>query len=106
LIQTPFSGYLHQALAFVAIFCILLARKHYTIDIVFGYLVASRTFWTYHALLQSFHENQLEKNPMTQNCWAFVVPYLERDAPPPHIFFNVLEWPSSCPQRIRRRFSY
>lgn len=101
-----YLGHVYYVLSFVAVICILLARKHYTIDVVFGYLVATRTFWTYHALLQSFHEGTLDKNPLTQHCWSSIVPILERDAPPPNLFVNVLEWPSSCPQKIRRQFSY
>lgn len=101
-----YLGYLYHILAFVAITCILLARKHYSIDVLFGYLVATRTFWTYHAILQSFHDGTLDRNPMTNSLWAPFVPILERDSPPPQLFLNVLEWPSSCPQRLRRRFSY
>ncbi|KAI6172491.1 Sphingomyelin synthase-related 2 [Aphelenchoides besseyi] len=104
--KLTYLGYLYHIFAFIAIICILFARKHYTIDVVFGYLAATRTFWTYHALLQSFHDGTLDRNPLTQTCWAWAVPLLERDAPPPQLFLNVLEWPSSCPQKIRRRFSF
>ncbi|XP_022644612.1 phosphatidylcholine:ceramide cholinephosphotransferase 1-like isoform X3 [Varroa destructor] len=34
----------------IGIFCVLLARGHYTIDVVLGYYVTTRVFWIYHAL--------------------------------------------------------
>ncbi|VDM40777.1 unnamed protein product [Toxocara canis] len=98
-------AHLYSVAAVVAVVCILLARKHYTIDVVLGYLVSSRTFWTYHSLQNSYHNDKMEKNALSQSCWSWVVPYFEKDAPPPHLFLNRLVWPSSCPQRIRRRWA-
>ncbi|VDK49695.1 unnamed protein product [Anisakis simplex] len=98
-------AHLYSIAAVIAVICILLARKHYTIDVIFGYLVSSRTFWTYHSIQNSYHNNDMEKNAMSQSCWSWVVPYFEKDAPPPQLFINRLIWPSSCPQRIRRRWA-
>ncbi|KAI1727803.1 sphingomyelin synthase-related 2 [Ditylenchus destructor] len=95
-------SYLYSILAYIALCCILLARKHYTIDVVLGYFLATRTFWTYHSLQYSFHLGQLDKNPMNNVIWAWMIPFLESDAPSPGIFSNALIWPSSCPSRFRR----
>ncbi|VDL78576.1 unnamed protein product [Nippostrongylus brasiliensis] len=68
-----------------------------------SYTVSTRVFMEYHALMVSYHEHSLEKNILSWSWWARIVPYFEKDAPPPHAFHNRIEWPSSCPQRIRRR---
>ncbi|VDK31113.1 unnamed protein product [Gongylonema pulchrum] len=94
---------LYNVGAFIAIFCILLSRKHYTIDVLLAYLLATRVFWTYHSLSHSYHQNDFDQNPLNQAAWAIIVPYLEADSPPPQYFFNQLEWPSGCPQRFRKR---
>ncbi|CAD5215597.1 unnamed protein product [Bursaphelenchus xylophilus] len=99
-------GFIYQSLAFVAILCILLARKHYSIDVLAAYMITTRTFWTYHSLASTFHDGNIEKNMLSQTCWSPLVKYLEADAPPPHLFLNVLEWPSSCPQKIRRKLAF
>ncbi|KAH7718908.1 Protein W07E6.3 [Aphelenchoides avenae] len=98
-------GLLYQILAYVALGCILMARKHYSIDVLLGYVVATRVFWTYHSLQHSYHMGEFDRNALSNTCWAWLVTLFEQDAPPPHLFLNVLEWPSSCPQKIRRRFS-
>lgn len=89
--------------AFLATFCILLSRKHYTIDVVLAYWLTTRTFWSYHSLSHSYHQGDFEQNPLSNLFWASLVPYLEADAPPPHHFLNRLKWPSSCAQRLRKR---
>lgn len=96
---------LYNLLAIIALLCILLARKHYTIDLVLGYLISTRVFWTYHSLSLSYHNDDFDANPLNQSFWSFVVPYMESDAIPPHKFLNRLQWPSSCPQKIQRRLA-
>ncbi|GMR46353.1 hypothetical protein PMAYCL1PPCAC_16548, partial [Pristionchus mayeri] len=80
-------------LACVAVVAILLSRKHYTIDVVFGYLVATRVFAEYHSLALSYHEGNLYRNPHYSFLWKRVISYLESDAPPPNLFSNQLESP-------------
>ncbi|CAJ0570075.1 unnamed protein product, partial [Mesorhabditis spiculigera] len=98
-------GYLFHVLAFCAIASILLARKHYMIDVVLGYTVSSRVFMEYHSLALSYHENQLERNLLSWSFWSPIVPYFEQDAPHPQHFLNRLEWPSSCAKRISKLIS-
>ncbi|CAD5211054.1 unnamed protein product [Bursaphelenchus okinawaensis] len=98
-------GFVYQALAFVALICILLARKHYSIDVVAAYMITTRTFWEYHSLAMSYQDGNMERNMLSQSSWSPLIKYLEADAPPAHLFLNVLEWPSSCPQKIRRKFA-
>ncbi|EYC04176.1 hypothetical protein Y032_0089g2264 [Ancylostoma ceylanicum] len=113
-------SYMLNMLAFMAVIAILFARKHYTIDVVLGrfpqfsphlisiawnvrYTVSTRVFMEYHALMLSYHEQSFEKNILSWSWWSRIVPYFEKDAPPPHAFHNRIEWPSSCPQKVRRR---
>lgn len=63
-ISQPLS-FIYHVMAFVAIFSILLARKHYMIDVVLGYTVSTRVFMEYHALAVSYHNNSFETNPLT-----------------------------------------
>uniref|UniRef100_A0A915Q6T0 Sphingomyelin synthase-like domain-containing protein n=1 Tax=Setaria digitata TaxID=48799 RepID=A0A915Q6T0_9BILA len=91
------------AATFLAVFCILLARKHYTIDVVLAYCLTTRVFWTYHSLSHSYHQGSFDQIPLNQSIWACMVPYLEADAPPPQYFLNRWKWPSDCPQRFRKR---
>ncbi|EFO16941.2 hypothetical protein LOAG_11561, partial [Loa loa] len=89
--------------AFIAIPFILLARKHYTIDVVLAYCLTTRIFWTYHSLSHSYHQGDFDQIPLKQSIWAFMVPYLEADAPPPQYFQNYWKLPSNCPQYLRKR---
>ncbi|CAI4226578.1 unnamed protein product [Auanema sp. JU1783] len=98
-------GYLFNVLAFMAVIAILLARKHYTIDVVLGYTVSSRIFMEYHSLMVSYHDGGMDRNILSWSWWSPFVSFFERDAPPPHIFHNHIEWPSSCPNKIRRRIA-
>ncbi|EJW87287.1 hypothetical protein WUBG_01804 [Wuchereria bancrofti] len=90
---------------FVAITCILLARKHYTIDVVLAYCLTTRIFWTYHSLSYSYHQGDFDQIPLNQSIWAFMVPYLEADAPPPQYFQNQWKLSSNCSQYFRKRSS-
>ncbi|VDK78000.1 unnamed protein product [Onchocerca ochengi] len=88
---------------FIAIPCILLARKHYTIDVVLAYCLTTRIFWTYHSLSYSYHQGNFDQIPLKQSIWASMVPYLEADAPPPQHFENLWKWPSNCLRNFRKR---
>ncbi|EFO84470.1 hypothetical protein CRE_18122 [Caenorhabditis remanei] len=74
-------SHIYHILAFTALFSILLARKHYMIDIVLGYTVSTRIFMEYHALAASYHNGTFETNPLSWSWWSFLIPYFESDAP-------------------------
>lgn len=82
-------GYVYQGLSYFALICILLARKHYSIDVLLGYMVATRIFWTYHSLQYSFHHGEFDRNALSNSCWAWVVTIFEADAPPPNSYVNI-----------------
>lgn len=101
-------SYILTGCSVAGVVCILLARKHYTIDVVLGYYLATRTFWSYHSLVQllSFGAAEFDKALLSRTFWAPIVKYLEADAPPPSMFVNRLQWPSACPQLLRRKCAY
>ncbi|CDH93085.1 Sphingomyelin synthase-related 2 [Caenorhabditis elegans] len=74
-------SHIYHVLAFTALFSILLARKHYMIDIVLGYTVSTRIFMEYHALAASYHNRTFETNPLAWSFWSFFIPIFECDAP-------------------------
>jgi shingomyelin synthase len=98
----PIAHFLHLC-AFVGVVCILLARKHYTIDVVLGYALTTYNFATYHTLAMLANGGDLvDRLPITKvGLWSSAVRYFEWDSPPTIV--NRLQWPSSCPQLIRKR---
>ncbi len=57
----------------MGIVCMLLARKHYTVDILLAYALTTRIFWMYHSLLK-------EKNLMVgETFWRPLFNYFESD---------------------------
>ncbi|GMT15016.1 hypothetical protein PFISCL1PPCAC_6313, partial [Pristionchus fissidentatus] len=97
---------IYSVLAYIALFAILLNRKHYTIDVVFGYMVATRIFTEYHSAAISFHDGSLSRNPLSSFLWLRFIPYLESDSPPLHLLSNQLDCPSDClPSFTRYRSS-
>uniref|UniRef100_A0A0N4ZHG0 PAP2_C domain-containing protein n=1 Tax=Parastrongyloides trichosuri TaxID=131310 RepID=A0A0N4ZHG0_PARTI len=85
---------IYRVIAFIAIVCILFARKHYSIDVFLGYVVATNVFRTYHSLMHSYHQNELDKNLHSQNVLTSVIGYLEEDALPPYLFVNMFKVPT------------
>jgi len=52
---------------------LLLARGHYTIDVLIGYYAATRTFWTYHSLCNNSALKTRTENNYHSNVWWFPV---------------------------------
>uniref|UniRef100_A0A0N4ZLR2 PAP2_C domain-containing protein n=1 Tax=Parastrongyloides trichosuri TaxID=131310 RepID=A0A0N4ZLR2_PARTI len=75
----------------VAIISILVARKHYTIDVFLGYMVATNVFRTYHSLAHSYHRNELHENLHSESTITPLVVYFERDFSYSHSFVNYLD---------------
>uniref|UniRef100_A0A0N5BJ40 PAP2_C domain-containing protein n=1 Tax=Strongyloides papillosus TaxID=174720 RepID=A0A0N5BJ40_STREA len=63
----------------IAILAILIARKHYTIDVFLGYVVATNVFRTYHSLAYSYHRNELYENLHSESIIKPLVIYFEKD---------------------------
>uniref|UniRef100_A0A915HU88 Sphingomyelin synthase-like domain-containing protein n=1 Tax=Romanomermis culicivorax TaxID=13658 RepID=A0A915HU88_ROMCU len=106
------------------IFCILLSRGHYTIDVILAYYVTTRLFWLYHTVANNQNlkksskitavVDQTEKrlkllmekkeysasNLVSREFWFTYLRYMERNvcAPVPRRF----EWPFSWPRFLVR----
>ncbi|CEF70821.1 Sphingomyelin synthase-like domain-containing protein [Strongyloides ratti] len=95
---------LYRIMALIAIICILFARKHYSIDVFLGYIVATNVFRIYHSLMYSFHQNEMDKNLLSQNILSGMVAYFEKDALPPYLFANIFEVPSLINDKYFSKF--
>lgn len=57
--------------------CILLARKHYTLDVVLAFIIAPTTFALYHQLAE---EKFSHREPsMSTSLWRFYILFMEND---------------------------
>ncbi|VDN55449.1 unnamed protein product [Dracunculus medinensis] len=102
--RIAFLTYIYTVCAIIASACILLARKHYTFDVLLGYLTATRVFWTYHSLQNSYQKGEFDENALNQSFWSFVIPYIEKDVSPLHPLTNRLIWPFNCSRRSHRYY--
>uniref|UniRef100_A0A0N5B3P9 PAP2_C domain-containing protein n=1 Tax=Strongyloides papillosus TaxID=174720 RepID=A0A0N5B3P9_STREA len=90
---------LYNIMAIIAIISILFARKHYSIDVFLGYVVSTTIFRIYHSLMYSYHQNEMDKNLLSQNIISIFIPYFEKDALPPYLFVNMFHIPSLIKDR-------
>ncbi|KAM9425166.1 phosphatidylcholine:ceramide cholinephosphotransferase 2 [Pholidichthys leucotaenia] len=66
-------------LSFCGIICILIAREHYSIDVVIAYFVITRSFWWYHAMIESRVQNQTPNSFLCKTWWYRVFDFLEKN---------------------------
>ncbi|XP_075216755.1 phosphatidylcholine:ceramide cholinephosphotransferase 2-like isoform X2 [Lycorma delicatula] len=86
-------------LSLTGIILVLVARGHYTVDVLIAYYVTTHTFWIYHTLANHTHLKQ----PSTNNClsriwWFRFFRYFEGNvgAPIPRQY----DWPLPWPRRF------
>lgn len=61
-----------------ALICIMLARKHYSIDIAIGYYVATRIFYNYHTMVEFKLRNiDFERSFLDRIFWIPIFRYFE-----------------------------
>uniref|UniRef100_A0A8R1DRA2 PAP2_C domain-containing protein n=1 Tax=Caenorhabditis japonica TaxID=281687 RepID=A0A8R1DRA2_CAEJA len=103
--RIQFLSYIYHVLAFIALFSILLARKHYMIDVVLGYTVSTRVFMEYHSLAVSYHNKTFDTNALAWSWWSSLIPFLERDAPSNfHNHMHLYRSKTSVSRKSRRTF--
>lgn len=83
----------------VAVFMVLLARGHYTIDVIIAYFVTTRTFWIYHTLANNASLKKPGSHNYLARAWWFpLFRYFEANVgvkvPRQH------EWPLPWPRRF------
>uniref|UniRef100_A0A0K0EAE0 PAP2_C domain-containing protein n=1 Tax=Strongyloides stercoralis TaxID=6248 RepID=A0A0K0EAE0_STRER len=79
----------YNIITLIALLSILIARKHYTLDVFLGYIVATNVFRTYHSLSYSYHRNELYENLHSESIIKPLVIYFEKDSYP-QFFDNYL----------------
>lgn len=83
------------------IFCILLSRGHYTVDVIIAYYITTRLFWLYHTMANNQNLKEYSvTNLLTREFWFPLFFYMERNvgAVVPRRF----EWPFSWPRFLAR----
>ncbi|XP_040887632.1 phosphatidylcholine:ceramide cholinephosphotransferase 2-like isoform X1 [Toxotes jaculatrix] len=83
--------------------CILIAHEHYSIDVVIGYFVTTRTFWWYHTMANTHVLRQAPNNYLSRTWWNPIFNFLEKNvrATVPIAFSWPVALPSSCRQTYR-----
>lgn len=84
------------ATAFVGIAFVLLAHAHYCIDVILGYYITTRLFWTFHSLLLTPQRSGAGGQYMIQReWWYFIFSFMERGSrgPVPRRYSWPLPWP-------------
>lgn len=84
------------------VLCILIGHEHYSIDVVIGYFVTTRTFWWYHTMANTHALRQAPNNYLSRTWWNPVFNFLERNVQTtvPVVFSWPVAFPS-CRQRYR-----
>ncbi|XP_069031657.1 phosphatidylcholine:ceramide cholinephosphotransferase 2-like isoform X2 [Embiotoca jacksoni] len=83
--------------------CILIAHDHYSIDVVIGYFVTTRTFWWYHTMANTHALRRAPNNFLSRTWWNPIFNFLERNVQTtvPIVFSWPVALPSSCRQTYR-----
>lgn len=73
---------LHYAAMFfaaVGVFCLLVSRGHYSIDVVIAYYIATRVFWEYHTManVSMLRSAQQGRNHLVKTIWFPLFRFME-----------------------------
>lgn len=74
----------------LAVFCILISRGHYLIDVILAYYVTTRVFWIYHTLAYNHSLRVLAYHVTPYSSLLIVYPQMES---PSNYLSNVCWWP-------------
>ncbi|XP_063316131.1 phosphatidylcholine:ceramide cholinephosphotransferase 2 [Pelobates fuscus] len=86
-------------LSATGVICILVAREHYTVDVVVAYFVTTRLFWWYHAMAnEKALKSSSPTNFLSRVWWFPVFSFFEKSvqANIPCCFSWPITWPPSC----------
>uniref|UniRef100_A0A915I776 Sphingomyelin synthase-like domain-containing protein n=1 Tax=Romanomermis culicivorax TaxID=13658 RepID=A0A915I776_ROMCU len=62
---------------FLALACILTARKHYTLDIILAYWITNQIFWIYHAVTVAIQNEQADDYQSKSISFYRLIAFLE-----------------------------
>merc|ERR1712038_413516 len=61
---------------------LVVARGHYSIDVILAYFVTTRLWWIYHAMATSNHfKKRSDENFLSQAWWFWIFHYFEKNVP-------------------------
>jgi shingomyelin synthase len=85
--------------AFIGVVLILLAKAHYTLDVIIAYYVTTRLFWIYHMMANNKDLKQNGPNNFLARVWWFsMFCYFEKNVK--SVVPRQFEWPFSLPRRF------
>lgn len=90
--------WLYGIVAFLGVLMILIAHGHYTLDVLAGYFITTRIFWTYHTLANNNSLKKKHEYNYYSKTWTFgVFQYFEANvnAPLPCQY----QWPKKFSKR-------
>lgn len=85
--------------SFIGVIFVLVARGHYTVDVIIAYWVTTRVFWIYHTLANHvILKNRTPNNLLSRAWWFRIFQYFEGNvgAPLPRVH----DWPLPWPRRF------
>lgn len=94
--------------AITGVVMVLVARGHYTVDVLIAYYVTTRVFWVYHALSNSVAlKVRGPNNYLSRLWWFFMFRYFERNVtgPVPRHYEWPLPWPRCLQNKRTERTS-
>ena len=61
---------------------LVVARGHYSIDVILAYFVTTRLWWIYHAMATSnINKKRSDENFLSQAWWFWIFHYFEKNVP-------------------------
>ncbi|KAE9413126.1 hypothetical protein Angca_007877, partial [Angiostrongylus cantonensis] len=87
----------------IAMFCIVISRIHYSVDVVMGYWISSIIFSVYHGFCEVPHVLRPRNRAFRRLFLFWTMFELERHVPEGRIP-NKLEWPFPWPKAFAERF--
>ncbi|XP_057700014.1 phosphatidylcholine:ceramide cholinephosphotransferase 2 [Corythoichthys intestinalis] len=92
-------------LSAVGVVCILVAREHYSVDVVVAYYITTRLFWFYHSLTTQCQCSP--NNYLTKTWWNPLFNFMERNVkkPVPREYGWPKSWAPACLKNPCKKYS-
>ncbi|KAM9819884.1 phosphatidylcholine:ceramide cholinephosphotransferase 2 [Syngnathus typhle] len=93
-------------LSAVGVVCILVAREHYSVDVVVAYFVTTRLFWWYHSMANT-HCQCSPHNYLSNPFWNPLFNFMERNVKThvPCVYGWPISWAPACLKNPCKKYS-